>query len=249
MLLINVNLNSKINQKAAIKSFKTAEKQNLQIGSDTVNFKGGEKMKVINLAKPRRKSIQFLSIPSLETSRDELTAFLSRHKDIFAGLEFTQTGDKFISREIEPDKATQITDAYTDKVNAALTKAAQNAVPAPRGIKVFLENLLTLRTKVFPFDVQDADGRIQLTTYPQIGNFFYDPQNEHSFLNEINPKLYEYIENNGLGIEEIKLSDGSRYNVLRSIENNEVNATPQGSNNSTTFISKILRGITYIKKN
>lgn len=243
MLLTNVNFNSKTNQKAAFKSLKTAEKQNSQIiSSETVNFKGAEKMKVINLPKPRRSSFQVITLPVLKSVPDELKTFLTKHQNIFEGLTFEKEGETFAAKANNPWQAEIVHEKYYDAVNAALTDAAQKAKPTPTGVKVFLAHLLTLRTKIFPFDLQHIEGKIQLMGHPRHSSFFLDPANEREFLNEINPKLDDYLLEHGLGDStKISLPNGKNYQVWLKTEKAE--AAIDGKPFKPE--AKILKGIMY----
>lgn len=254
MLLADVTLNPNKAQKTGLKRPKNAEKQNTQItDSENVNFKGGlaTATKLPQMAvKPnlvtgvRRTSLQVLHRPKFTVAPDELKAFLDAHPDVFLGLEFTKMGDKYVSQKIDSDIAAKVAEDYADKVNEALRTAAQQAVPAPNGIKVFLTKLLTLRTKTFPFDVQHADGRIHLTTPPKNGSFFLDPNNKREFLDEINPRLHDYILENGLGeATEITLGNGKSYQLWLKTEKAEnVDASP------FDIVAKSLKGIIFRKK-
>lgn len=247
MLLADVTLNSNKTQKIGLKKTKSAEKQNAQItDSENVNFKGGlaTAVKLSRMTAPpatvKRSALEIL--PKLTVASDELKAFLDAHPDVFLGLEFTKMGDKYVSQKIDSAIAAQVVDDYTDKVNTALATAAQQAVPSQNGIKIFLTNLLTLRTKKFPFDVQHAYGRIHLTTYQKEGSFFLDPANETDFLSQLNPKFYDYLLESGLE-EPTKTFLISGKNYQLKFITDSIDAAIDG--NPFAPEAKMLKGIKY----
>lgn len=251
MLLADVTLNPNKTQKTGLKRPKSAEKQNAQImESENVNFKGAAAAATVELphmvTSPlvRRNSLQVLKKPLT----DKLTAFLEQHEELFAGLQFEEKDGMYVSQEIRSDIATGLVDDYSDKVNEALTNAAQQAVPGPNGIKLFLTKLLKLRTETFPFNVEHVDGKIHLTTPPKSGHFFHDPSGEHQLLHEINPKLGNFIEETKLGDMKIRLSDGSQYQLWKMCDGQSQLIKPTDGSNPFEAIS-LLRGIAYQKIN
>ncbi len=120
-------------------------KTNLYQQKKNVNFTGAAATAVAELAEDivtshpiRRSSIQ--PLPVLRDVPKKLTAFLEEHEDTFVGLNFKSAFGWFISDEIHPDIAKEVAQDYATKFHEALTEAAQQALPTPKGLKAFYKN-------------------------------------------------------------------------------------------------------------
>jgi len=246
MLLSEINLNSKTNQKPVSTNSGHTDKQDSKpMNNGTLNFKGGPAMSVIGLPRPviRRSSLQIIPRPILEALPNELTTFLTRHKDIFKGLDFEKQGENFVSTKANPWQASIIADDYSQAFNNSLIKAAETAKATATGVKVFLEELLTLRTKVFTYEVKKTDGIVTLSKPVDNGHFFHDATQDSGLLSSLNPKLDAYIVEYGLGGNELSLADKSKYYVTTI----EQGFTIQDGANP--FEATFLNGIWYTKLN
>lgn len=208
------SFNHKINSTTPQNNANHSVKFHSQPMADTVSFKA----KAANIAKWNiRDNCFVVKRPSDEVIND----FFARHnirgiKPCPARSFYTDACYYLATNR----NAEAICRKYLKSYQAGLNAIVKKAEPTPVGVKTFLREALTFRTKTFPFDVSHSDTYTLSVRIPK-NVLFHDPFFRGMDLGvlpkteliRLNPEFDRYILQYGLGGSEISLPDGDRFFV------------------------------------